>query len=63
MGERRETLGRKGKDISTPSPNGHVSHGSSAALLHYDSASLQVWHYRTRQDSKGKSEALAVLAE
>ena len=26
------------------------------------SASLQVRHYRTRQDSKGKSEVLAVLA-
>jgi len=51
--KKRETLGRKRKDINTPAPNSHLSHGS---------ASLQVWQCRTRQDCKGKSKVLAVLA-
>ena len=37
-------------------------YGSSAAVPHCGNASLQVRHCRTRQDSKGKSEVLSVLA-
>ena len=54
-GREKKDTGEEGERYKyPPSPNGHLSRGS---------ASLQVRHYHTRQDSKGKSDVLAVLAD
>ena len=52
--ESSRDVGEEGERYKYPPvPNGHLSRGS---------ASLHVWHYRTKQDNKGKSEVLAILA-
>ena len=52
--EEERDVGEEGKMYKYPSAlNGHLSRSS---------ASLHVRHCRTRQDSKDKSEVLAVLA-
>ena len=54
--KRQSTVGKEGEGYKySPTPNGHLSHGS-AAVPHCGSASLQVRQCRTTQDSKGKSE-------
>ena len=54
-GREKKDTGEEGERYKyPPSPNGHLSRGS---------ASLQVRHCRIRQDNKGKSEVLSVLAE
>jgi hypothetical protein len=63
-----EPLERDGRGINTPNPQQSVKsrqcRGLTAAVPHYDSASLQVRRCRTRQDFKGRNiEDLAVLAE
>ena len=66
-GREKRDVGEEGERYKYPQPQRSLKswqcRGSSAAVPHYGSASLQVRYYRTRQDSKNKSEVLAVLAE
>ena len=64
--KRQSTVGKEGEGYKYPKPQRSLKswqcRGSSAVVPLCGSASLHVRHCRTRQDIKGMSEVLAILA-